>query len=283
MKSGWENRGKIAGTGDTVKERELKAALVTGGSKGIGYELAKLAADDGYNPILVSRSEDELEKVKGELEEDYGVKGKVIPGDLSEEDTPERIFSELEGSNYRIDLLINNAGRGQMGEFTVTDWETDREMMHLNMDAVIHLTKLFLPKMEQRGEGKILNVSSLAAFQPGPLMALYYATKAFVQNFSEALAEEVADKGITVTALSPGPVDTDFQVSGEMPGNDGESGNTYELSAERVAKDGYRGLMNGKRIIVPGTFISIAPQLTRLMPRSSVTKFVKKMNEIQLS
>lgn len=266
-----------------MKDKKLKAALITGGSKGIGYELAKLAADDGYNPVLVSRSEDELIEVKDELEDDFGVNGKVIPGDLSEEETPERIYKELQKTNYRVDLLINNAGRGQMGDFTVTDWETDKEMMHLNMDAVIHLTKLFLPGMKERSSGKILNVSSLAAFQPGPLMALYYATKAFVQSFSEALAEEVADEGITVTALSPGPVDTDFQVSGEMPGSSDDSGNTYELEPARVAKEGYQGLMNGKRIVVPGTFISIAPQLTRFLPRSSVTKFVKKMNEIQLS
>ncbi|MFB6291066.1 MAG: SDR family NAD(P)-dependent oxidoreductase [Candidatus Bipolaricaulia bacterium] len=266
-----------------MTEKDLKAALVTGGTKGIGYELAKLAADDDYNPVLVSRSEGELASVKAELEDDFGVNCKVIPGDLSEEETPERIYRELRESNYRVDLLINNAGRGQMGEFTTTDWKTDREMMHLNMDAVVHLTKLFLPGMKKRGAGKVLNVSSLAAFQPGPLMALYYATKAFVQSFSEALAEEVADKGITVTALSPGPVDTDFQVTGEMPGEEGDSSLSYELDPERVARDGYRGLMNGKRIVVPGAFISIAPQLTRFLPRSSVTKFVKKMNEIQLS
>lgn len=266
-----------------MSEKELKAALVTGGSKGIGYELAKLAADDGYNPVLVSRNKDELISVKNELENDFGVNCKAIPGDLSEEETSKEIFRKLGKSNYRVDLLINNAGRGQMGEFTATDWKTDKEMMHLNMDAVIHLTKLFLPEMKKRGEGKILNVSSLAAFQPGPLMALYYATKAFVQSFSEALAEELADKGITVTALSPGPVDTDFEVAGEKPAKDGDSGISYELGPERVARDGYRGLMNGKRVVVPGTFISIAPQLPRFMPRSSVTKFVKKMNEIQLS
>ena len=266
-----------------MKDNQLKGALITGGSKGIGYELAKLAAEDGYNPVLVSRSEDELERAKEKLEKEYGVEGLIIPGDLSQPDTPERIFERIDKSNYRIDLLINNAGRGQMGEFSVTDWETDREMMHLNMDAVIHLTKLFLPEMEKRGQGKILNVSSLAAFQPGPLMALYYATKAFLQHFSEALAEEVADKGITVTALSPGPVDTDFQVKGEMPESDGESGDPYGLQPDRVARAGYEGLKKGKRVVVPGTFISIAPQLTRFMPRSSVTKFVKKMNEIQLS
>ena len=266
-----------------MKDNELKGALITGGSKGIGYELAKLAADDGYNPVLVSRSEDELKRAKEELKNKYGVEGLVISGDLSEPDTPERIFERINKSNYRIDLLINNAGRGQMGEFSVTDWETDREMMHLNMDAVIHLTKLFLPNMETRGKGEILNVSSLAAFQPGPLMALYYATKAFVQHFSEALAEEVADKGITVTALSPGPVDTDFQVKGEMPESDGDSDDPYGLQPDRVAREGYEGLKKGKRVVVPGAFISIAPQLSRFLPRRSVTKFIRKMNEIQLS
>lgn len=266
-----------------MKEKQLKGALITGGSKGIGYELAKLASDDGYNPVLVSRSEDELERAKGELESDYGVKGLAIPGDLSEPDTPNRIFERINESNYRIDLLVNNAGRGQMGEFSVTDWETDREMMHLNMDAVIHLTKLFLPKMKKRGGGKILNVSSLAAFQPGPFMALYYASKAFIQNFSEGLAEEVAEEGITVTVLSPGPVDTDFQVKGEKPEGNENSMLSYKLKPEPVAREGYKGLKKGKRVVVPGTMISLAPQLTRFLPRKTVTRFVKKLNELQLS
>lgn len=263
-----------------MNDKTLKGALITGASRGIGYELAKLTANDGYNPVLVSRSEEDLLEVREELKKEYDVKGKVITGDLSNSETPDEIYREVEQSSYRIDLLVNNAGRGQMGEFTQTTWGTDREMMHLNMDAVVHLTKLFLPGMKERGEGKILNVSSLAAFQPGPLMALYYATKSFVQNFSEGLAEEVEEYGITVTTLSPGPVDTDFEVKGVA--SDEDSQDSYALDVKEVAQAGYEGLKNNKRVVVPGGFISIAPQLVRLLPRSAVTWFVKKMNEKQL-
>lgn len=255
--------------------------LVTGASRGIGYELTRLAAGDGYNPVLVSRTEEDLLEVKEELEEEYGVRGKIITGDLSEPGTPEKIFDEIESSNYRIDLLFNNAGRGQMGEFTETDWETDREMMHLNMDAVIHLTKLFLPGMKERGEGGIINVSSLAAFQPGPLMALYYASKSFVQSFSEALAEEVKSYGVNVTALSPGPVDTGFRIKGNTPSTD-QSDRSVALDPEHVARAGYEGLKNGKRVVVPGKLASVAPQLTRFLPRKIVTRVVKKLNDYRL-
>jgi len=265
---------------ENVKDKKLKGALVTGGSRGIGYELAKLAAADGYNPVLVSRSEGKLKEVKEELESQYDVQGKVIPGDLSETETPRSIYEELKNGEFRIDLLINNAGRGQMGKFADSKWEKDKEMMKLNMNAVVHLTKLFLPAMVRRGEGKILNVSSLAAFQPGPLMALYHATKSFVQSFSEALAEEVAKEGITVTALSPGPVDTDFQIEGDIPTD--ETDKAYVLSAERTARAGYEGLKKGRRIVVPGPLTSVAPQLERFLPRRAVTKFVKKLNENRL-
>lgn len=263
---------------DTEK---LKGVLVTGASRGIGYELARLAADDGYNPVLVSRTEEDLLKAKDTLEEEFDVQGKIITGDLSEPDTPERIFEEIESSNYRIDLLFNNAGRGQMGEFTETDWKTDREMMHLNMDGVVHLTKLFLPEMKERGEGGIINVASLAAFQPGPLMALYYASKSFVQSFSRALAEEVESYGVNVTALSPGPVDTDFKIKGNTPKTE-QSDRSVSLDPEFVAKAGYRGLKAGKRIVIPGRLTSVAPQLIRFLPRKVVTKFVKRINEYRL-
>ncbi|MBS3736876.1 SDR family oxidoreductase [Candidatus Bipolaricaulota bacterium] len=263
------------------ENNELKGVLVTGASRGIGYELARLAAGDGYNPVLVSRTEEDLLKVKEKLEKEFGVQGKIIPGDLSEPGTPEKIFDEIESSNYRIDLLFNNAGRGQMGEFTKTDWETDREMMHLNMDAVIHLTKLFLPGMKERGDGGIINVSSLAAFQPGPLMALYYASKSFVQSFSEALAEEVKSYGIKVTALSPGPVDTDFRIKGKTPPED-QSDRSVSLDAEYVARIGYEGLKAGKRVVVPGKLASVVPQLTRFLPRKVVTRLVKKLNVYRL-
>lgn len=263
-----------------MNDKELKGSLITGASRGIGYELAKLAARDGYNPILVSRSEEDLLEVREELEKEYDVKAKVITGDLSNSETPDEIYREVEQTNYKIDLLVNNAGRGQMGEFTETDWEVDQEMMNLNMEAVVHLTKLFLPGMKDRGHGKILNVSSLGAFQPGPLMALYYATKAFVQNFSEGLAEEVEKYGITVSALSPGPVDTEFKVKGRAPTNGSED--SYAVSPEKAAEVGYRGLKNGKRVTVPGTFTSIAPQLVRFLPRKTVAKFVRKLNEYQL-
>lgn len=264
------------------ENNQLKGVLVTGASRGIGYELARLAARDGYNPVLVSRTRKDLLEVKEELEEEFGVQGKMITGDLSESDTPVRIFREIKSSDYRIDLLFNNAGRGQMGEFTATDWETDREMMHLNMDAVVHLTKLFLPEMKERGEGGIINVSSLAAFQPGPLMALYYASKSFVQSFSEALSEEVKSYGINVTALSPGPVDTGFRIKGKTPPED-QSDRSVSIDPEYVARAGYEGLKSGKRVVIPGKLASIVPQLGRLLPRRIIAKLVRKLNEYRLN
>lgn len=264
-----------------TENNELKGVIVTGASRGIGYELARLAAEDGYNPVLVSRTEEDLLEAKEELEEEFEIQGKIITGDLSEPGTPKEIFEAINSSNYRIDLLFNNAGRGQMGEFTETDWETDREMMHLNMDAVVHLTKLFLPGMKERGEGGIINVSSLAAFQPGPLMALYYASKSFVQSFSQALAEEVESYGINVTALSPGPVDTGFRIKGKTPTTE-QSDRSVSLDPEYVARAGYEGLKAGKRVVVPGKLASIAPQLVRFLPRKLVTKFVKKLNAYRL-
>lgn len=265
-----------------TEAKKLKGVLVTGASRGIGYELARFAAEDGYNPVLVSRTEEDLLEAKDQLETEFSVEGKVIAGDLSQPKTPDKIYEELSDTNYRIDLLFNNAGRGQMGEFTATDWEIDREMMHLNMDALVHLTKLFLPTMKERGEGGILNVSSLAAFQPGPMMALYYASKAFVQSFSEALAEEVKNHGINVTALAPGPVETDFKIKGDKPETK-QSDRSVALDPEYVARVGYKGLKSGKRVVVPGHLTSIAPQLVRFLPRKTVAKFVNKLNSGRLS
>ena len=258
-------------------DNQLRGVLITGASRGIGYELSRLASKDGYNPVLVSRTREDLLEVKDELETEFGVRAKVITGDLSQPKTPGNIYEELTDTDYRIDLLFNNAGRGQMGEFTATDWEIDREMMHLNMDALVHLTKLFLPEMKERGEGGILNVSSLAAFQPGPMMALYYASKAFVQSFSEALAEEVNSHGVNVTALSPGPVETDFKIKGSTPETK-QSDRTVALDPEYVARAGYEGLKAGKRVVVPGNLTSIAPQLVRFLPRKTVAKFVRMLN-----
>ena len=264
-----------------TENNRQKGALITGASRGIGYELAKLAAEDGYNPVLVSRTREDLEAVKEELEDRFDVQAPIITGDLSREATPEEIKDEITETNLKIDLLVNNAGRGQMGEFTETDWETDREMMHLNMDAVVHLTKLFLPGMKKRGRGGIINVSSLAAFQPGPLMALYYASKSFVQLFSEAIAEEVEDRGINVTALSPGPVKTGFKIKGKKPQTK-QSDRSVALDPGYVAKAGYEGLKSGKRVVIPGIGTSIAPQLVRFLPRNTVTKFVRRLNDSRL-
>ncbi len=259
-----------------MENKGKKTALITGASRGIGYEIAKLAAQNGYNLAIVSRSLENLVSVKKKIEREYGVNVEPIAGDLSYTETAERIFDRLSGADMWVDLLVNNAGRGQMGEFIETDWEVDREMMRLNMDAVVYLTDLFLPQMIERGQGKILNVSSLAAFAPGPLMALYYATKAFVQNFSEGLAEEVADKGATVTALSPGPVDTGFEIKGVKPSENGNK--SVRVSPELAAKVGYNGVMSGKRVVVPGGAVSVAPQLARLLPRRTVSSFISWLN-----
>jgi uncharacterized protein len=252
-------------------------ALVTGGSKGIGLELSKLFAKAGYNLVVVARHEKALEEVKNELEGNYGVKVLTISIDLSIPDSSKKIYNKLQKEKIQIGILVNNAGFGNYGPFARTDWETEEREMQLNMISLVQLTKLIMPQMLAKGDGKIMNVASTAAFQPGPFMAIYYATKAFVLSFSEALAEELEGTGIMVTALCPGPTRTHFQ---ERAGVSESSLIRHGMmDAKDVAKAGFEGLMSGKRIVIPGFKNKLGTKFVRMLPNKLVTNIIRKVQE----
>ncbi len=255
-----------------------KTALITGASSGIGYELAQLFARDRYNLVLVARSADKLNQIANELIKQFGILVKIIPLDLSLPDAAEKVFRELQQEAIAIDILANNAGFATYGFFAETDLNAELKMMQLNMLTLTHLTKLFLKEMLARHEGKILNIASTAAFQPGPLMAVYYATKAYVLSFSEALANELQGTGVTVTALCPGPTESGFQARANMEESKLVSGKRI-MDAKTVALIGYHGLMSNQTIVIPGLKNQILALSIRFTPKNLVTKIVRSMQE----
>lgn len=255
----------------------MKTVLITGASGGIGYELAKLFARDGYRLVLVARRKEKLERVGHELEGQFKAKSVIIPIDLVDRTAPDQILEELKKRSLAVDILINNAGFGLGGPFLSTNLAKEVEMIQVNISALTALTKLLLPAMVTRGSGRILNLASTAAFQPGPLMAVYYATKAYVLSFSEALASELEGTGVTVTALCPGPTKTDFQARAEL-GNVRLFRRT--MAAQQVAEIGYRGLLAGQRVVVPGLSNKIGTFLVRFLPRSLVLRAVKNIQTV---
>lgn len=255
-----------------------KTALITGASSGIGYELAQLFAGDRYNLVLVARSADQLNQIANEFQKQFGILVKIIPLDLSLSDAPEKVFRELQTERIEIDVLVNNAGFATYGFFAEADLNTELKMMQLNMVALTHLTKLFLKQMVARHEGKILNIASTAAFQPGPLMAVYYATKAYVLSFSEAIANELQGTGVTVTALCPGPTESGFQARANMKESKLVSGKRI-MEAKTVALIGYQGLMNNRAVVIPGLKNQLLALSIRFTPRNLVTKIVRNMQK----
>lgn len=250
-----------------------KTALITGGSGGIGFELAKLHAKNGDNLILVARSKERLEIIKKDLEEEYGIKVDVITKDLSLSGSTEELYNEVKYMKVKVDYLINNAGFGLFGEFSETNWEKELSMINLNIIALTHLTKSFIRDMKLSGGGRIMNVASTAAFQPGPRMAIYYATKAFVLHFTEALAEELDGTNISITAFCPGATDTQFQKESKM-----EKTKLVSLMSlddvVTVSKYGFDAMMEGKRIAIPGVIHKISSKSYRFLPRNIITKIV---------
>lgn len=251
----------------------MAKALITGASGGIGLELARIFAREHFDLVLVARSKARLEELAAELRAAHGVAVEVIAKDLSAPDAAVEIQRQV----GRIDVLVNNAGFGLYGKFADSPLADDLNLMHLNMDALVALTALFLPGMIEARSGRILNVASTAAFQPGPLMALYYASKAFVLSFSEAIANELKDTGVTVTALCPGPTETGFQARAEV--QDIPLNRMGMMSAKAVAEAGYRGLMAGKTIVIPGIKNKFGAQSVRFTPRKLVTNIVRKIQE----
>jgi len=226
-------------------------AFVTGASSGIGLELARQFARNGHPVILVDPVKSELEQIAKDIRNEFGVKVLPVARDLLDTDAAPEILSAVEAEGMTIDILANNAGLGQRGKFWEIPLERDLEMIRLNIQAPIRLTKLLLPLMIARGHGRILNTASVAGFEPGPLLAVYHATKAFVLWWSEALATELEDTGITVTALCPGPVDTDFFENADMVETRAfQKANL--MAPQDVAKTAYQALMDGERVIIPG-------------------------------
>jgi hypothetical protein len=251
---------------------------VTGASSGIGLELARVLARENYNLVLVARSGDKLEALAGELRKRHSVDVLPITMDLWEPDAPDRIFAQLLEAVVTVDLLVNSAGFTVFGRFVETDWRKEAELLQVNIVALTRLTKLFLPGMVERGWGRVLNLASTAAFQPGPLMALYYASKAYVLYFSEALYAELEGTGVSVTALCPGPTESGFQKRGEMEGSRLVAGRRL-MSARSVANAGYRALMKGKAVLVPGRSYWLFAQSVRFMPRSLVRRLILRAQQ----
>src|SRR5579863_2115099 len=229
-----------------------QTALITGASGGIGYELAKLFAKDHHNVVIVARGADRLTQFAGELHGQFGVSAKAVPLDLTAGPAPQFLFDQLQREGIAVDILVNNAGYGVLGKFSKVPLEENLGQIQLNVTALTHLTKLFLGPMIERHSGKILNVASTAGFQPGPLMAVYYATKAYVISFSEALANELKGSGVSVTCFCPGATDTGFQHRAE----NAESRlfkSLRPMDVKKVARDGYRGLKKNKTLVISGT------------------------------
>ena len=258
-----------------MKNRK-ETALITGASSGLGLEFAKLCAMDGYDLLLVARNEGKLYKVKNELENAYSVKVSVFACDLSRQDAARDVYDFTLEHEQDIGVLINNAGFGDAGRFWQRDWERQYQMVQLNITALMQLTHCFLKPMVQKGRGKILNISSVAAFSAGPYMSIYYASKAFVRSFSEAVAEEVKGTGVTVTGLCPGPTATGFEKNAGMGANSTMFRNA--ASAEDVARAGYRAMQKGKVLYYHGAFTKCMNIGARLLPRSISRKFAAKMN-----
>ncbi|HEX8905979.1 MAG TPA: SDR family oxidoreductase [Longimicrobiaceae bacterium] len=260
-------------------------AVITGASAGIGQELAKLFAADGYDLVLVARGREGLERVGNALAEKHGVSFQAVPADLTDAAAPEAIFRAVRDAGSEVTALVNNAGFGLHGAFAkaeegkpVTELRRELEMIQVNVAALTHLTKLFLPEMVARRRGRVLNVASTAAFQAGPFMAVYYATKAYVLSFSEAIALELKGSGVTITTLCPGPTRTHFGEGAEM-----ESSRLFHsplvMEAPEVARVGYRAMQRGKRVAVSGLGNRILVLGSHLAPRGVSAKIVEMMHE----
>ena len=251
---------------------KTQTVLITGATEGIGFELSKLFARDGYDLVLVARNETRLKERKYTLEKDYGAAVAIIPMDLSKQGAAKKLYEKTKEHEIQVDVLVNNAGYGLLGEFADLPLKDQLNMVQLNVVALTTLTHLYLNEMLKNGKGRILNVASTAGFVAGPLMAVYYATKAFVLSFTEAIAMENQDKGIVISALCPGPTPTKFQERAGFGENLLMKMNV--LSAEKVAQIGYHKFNKGKRVIVPGVMNILTVMAIKFFPRKMVQKVV---------
>lgn len=250
-----------------------ETVLLTGASSGIGLELARLFARDGYRLVLVARSREALEALADELRERHRAEVHVAPADLTDPGAPERLMAELRQRGLAVDMLVNNAGAGKVGPFVDIPWPEDEAVIQLNMAALTRLIKEVLPGMREKGRGRILNVASTGSYQPGPLTAVYYASKAYVLSLSLALRHELAPDGIQVTAFCPGATRTAFS------GRAGKRDQPGAMSAERVARIGYSGFLRGRAVVVPGVGNKLAVAASRLLPASFLARLVFRLQE----
>jgi len=254
-----------------------ETVLITGASSGIGKELARCFAADGSRLVLVARGGGALEALADELRKTRKADARVLVADLAEPEAPTRILGHLQNAGLKVDVLVNNAGFGAQGRLAELPLDRQLHMVQVNVTALTHLTRLFLPGMVERRRGGVLNVASTAAFQPGPHMAVYYATKAFVLSFSEALAEEVAGTGVSVTALCPGPTRTGFGEAAQIRSS--RLVGLNRMSAASVAEIGHRAFRRGRVVAVPGLRNRLLAFSVRLSPRSAARKVAGALNK----
>lgn len=256
----------------------MGTAVVTGASGGIGLELSKILAREGYDLVLVARSGDRLKEIARELGKEYGIKTECLSADLTQADAAEKLF-QLTGG--KAEILVNNAGFGDYGLFSECDWNKQEKMMELNILALSRITHRFLPSMIENGKGRILNVASVAAFVPGPLMSVYYASKSYVLSFTEALSVELKGTGVTATALCPGPVNTGFSKAANA-----EDVSLFKQSsgadAADVAEFGYRKMTKGKTVAVHGLLFGIALLFVKTLPRCVVRKLIFRIQKSRI-
>ncbi|MFZ4056517.1 MAG: SDR family NAD(P)-dependent oxidoreductase [Ferruginibacter sp.] len=251
-------------------------ALITGASSGIGLALAEIHAAKGGDLVLVARNKTKLDALKADWEKTYKVNVYTIGKDLSAPESAQEVYAETTRENIEIDILINNAGFGDFGMFEKTDWNKELQMINLNITTLTAFTKLYLQDMIKRKAGKIMNVASTAAFQPGPTMAVYCATKAYVLSFSEAISNEVKDKGVSVTVLCPGATESGFQAAAAMEDSKLVKGIKMPSSKE-VAEYGYAAMMKGTTVAIHGMMNYIMANSVRFIPRAMVLKVSRKI------
>lgn len=255
-----------------------ETVLITGASSGIGLELAKCFAADGANLILVARSTDALEKLAAELRNNFSIRAEVITADLTLTEAPAHIFATVKGRGLTVDVLVNNAGFGLHGPFAELPLKRQLEIVTVNISALVELTGLFLPEMISQNRGGILNVGSVAGFVPGPNMAVYFASKAFVLSFSEALDVELRGTNVTITNLCPGPTETNF--SQVARGHRQRPVPVEKMSASEVARIGYQDYRRGKHISVPGAMNKFNCIVPHFLPRAGVRRIVGWLNRL---
>lgn len=253
-----------------------ETALITGASSGIGLHLAHEFARHGHPLVLVAPVDAELREVAAQLKPATGIDPVVIAKDLEQPNAAQEIFDELQSAGVAIDILVNNAGHGQRGKYWEISLEQDLSMVRLNIEAVLRLTKLFLPPMLARKRGRVLNTASVAGFEPGPMLAVYHATKAFVLSLTEALSVELEDTGVTATALCPGPTDTDFFPKADMTKTRALQ---KAMAPQDVAEAGYKGVMDGERIVVPGGMNKALVFARRILSEEAQGKLNQKFYE----